>query len=139
MENESNQVSHEMDKDTTNNEAIESTNSEVSVEDASKVVPISPIKDAQLTAVAWKGGGIEGETLEHVEASGEVNMEVSVTPEEVIRAGGFGARDDISSFLPVASDWTDFEASIRDAKGYEEPQGDVQRPGLGWREASKRE
>ncbi|XVF56204.1 hypothetical protein PTKIN_Ptkin06aG0099500 [Pterospermum kingtungense] len=139
MEPESTLVSNEKGKDRTGNEEIQSTNSEVSVEGASKVVPINPIKDAQVNAVAWNGGGTKGETLEHVETSGEVNMEVSVTPEEVIRAGGFGARDDISSFLPVASDWTDFEASIRDAKDYEEPQGDVHRPGLGWREASERE
>ena len=98
------------------NEATESTNSKVSVEDASKAVPSSPLNNVQINAIAWKGWGIDGKTLENVETSGEVNMEVSITAEDVIRAGGFGARDDISSFLPVASDWTDFEASIQDAK-----------------------
>ncbi|XP_022766632.1 uncharacterized protein LOC111311486 [Durio zibethinus] len=138
MEHEPVEVSHEKGEGRTRNEATESTNSEVSVEDASKVVSSSPLKDAQVNAIDWKGGEIDGETLENVETSGEVNMEVSITAEDVIRAGGFGARDDISSFLPVASDWTDFEASIRDARDYEEPQGDVCRPGLGWREASER-
>ncbi|KAK6244220.1 hypothetical protein QUC31_010629 [Theobroma cacao] len=128
----------EKDKDRTRNEATEFT-SEVSVEDASKALPSSPINDVQVHTVAWKGGGIDEETLQNVETPGEVNMEVSVTAEDVIQAGGFGARDDISSFLPVASDWTDFEASIRDARDYEEPQGEVHRPGLGWREASERE
>lgn len=65
-------------------------------------------------------------------SSGEVNMEASLSTEDVIRAGGFGARDDISSFLPVASDSTDFEAAIRDARDYEEPEGEIRRPGLGW-------
>ncbi|XVF07170.1 hypothetical protein REPUB_Repub06bG0115400 [Reevesia pubescens] len=138
MEHESVEVSHENDRDRTRNEATESTNSEVFVEVASKVVPSSPINDAQVNAIAWKGGGVDSGTLENVETFGEVNMEVYVTAEDVIRAGGFGARDDISSFLPVASDWTDFEASIRDARDYEEPLGDVSRPGLGWREPSER-
>ncbi|KAI3760688.1 hypothetical protein L1987_51086 [Smallanthus sonchifolius] len=69
--------------------------------------------------------------------SGDVNMEASISAEDVMRAGGFGARDDISSFLPVASDSTDFEASLRDARGYEEPQKDICRPGLGWKEDVK--
>ncbi|OMO54326.1 hypothetical protein COLO4_36524 [Corchorus olitorius] len=139
MERESVEVSHEKDKDRTRNETAESTNSEVSVEDASKTVPSSAINDVQVQAVAWKGGGIDDETLETVESSGEVNMEASVTADDVVRAGGFGARDDLSSVLPVASDGTDFEASIRDARGYEEPQGKVHRPGLGWTEASEKE
>lgn len=68
---------------------------------------------------------------------GEVNMEASITADDVVRAGGFGARDDISSFLPVASDSTDFEAVIRDAREYEEPQDEISRPGLGWRETTE--
>ncbi|GJR02171.1 hypothetical protein Tco_0525155 [Tanacetum coccineum] len=66
--------------------------------------------------------------------SGDVNMEASISADDVMRAGGFGARDDISSFLPVASDSTDFEASLRDARDYEEPQKDICRPGLGWKD-----
>ncbi|XP_014489721.1 uncharacterized protein LOC106752539 isoform X2 [Vigna radiata var. radiata] len=85
-------------------------------------------------AADWKGGEScpKGARAEEIDAAGDVNMEASITPDDVIRAGGFGARDDISSFLPVASDSTDFEASIRDARDYEEPQGQVSRPGLGW-------
>ncbi|XP_010423644.1 PREDICTED: uncharacterized protein LOC104708724 [Camelina sativa] len=63
---------------------------------------------------------------------GDVNMEASISAEDVIRAGGFGAKDDIGSFLPVASDSTDFEESIRSARDYEDAQPEVQRPGLGW-------
>jgi hypothetical protein len=69
---------------------------------------------------------------------GEVKMEASITPDDVIRAGGFGARDDINSFLPVASDSTGFEATILDDRNYEEPQGEIQRPGLDWTEATER-
>ncbi|KAG4915891.1 hypothetical protein JHK87_053448 [Glycine soja] len=92
-------------------------------------------------AADWKGGENcpKGTRPEEIDASGDVNMEASITPDDVIRAGGFGARDDISSFLPVASDSTDFEASIRDARDYEEPQGQVSRPGLGWTGATKGE
>lgn len=72
-----------------------------------------------------------------MDAPGDVNMEASILADDVIRAGGFGARDDISSFLPVASDSTDFEAMIRDAREYEEPQGEICRPGLGWRETKE--
>lgn len=87
-------------------------------------------KDSELVS---RGGG-----MEHIDTFGAVNMEASITTEDIIRAGGFGARDDISSFLPVASDTTDFEASIRDAHDYEEPQGEPCRPGLGWTDASGR-
>lgn len=72
------------------------------------------------------------------ETSGEVNMEAFITPDDVVLAGGLGARDDISSFLPVASDSTDFEASIRDAREYEEPQVKICRPGLGWKDDSEK-
>ena len=40
--------------------------------------------------------------------------------DDVERAGGLGARDEIGSFLPVAMDSTDFEASLRDARDFEE-------------------
>ncbi|KAL3534419.1 hypothetical protein ACH5RR_002880 [Cinchona calisaya] len=71
------------------------------------------------------------------DTSGEVNMEASISADDVMRAGGFGARDDISSFLPVASDFTDFEESLLDARVYEEPQNEISRPGLGWIESQK--
>ncbi|KAI5682799.1 hypothetical protein M9H77_04027 [Catharanthus roseus] len=70
-------------------------------------------------------------------ASGDINMEASISADDVMRAGGFGARDDINNFLPVASDSTDFEASLLDAREYEEPQEEIRRPGLGWTEAPK--
>lgn len=69
---------------------------------------------------------------------GDINMEASILPDDVVvRAGGFGARDDMSSFLPVASDSTDFEASLLNAREYEEPQEEIRRPGLGWTNAQK--
>lgn len=93
----------------------------------------------QLKIVDSKSGKnfVQGKANEDEDTSGEVNMEAIITSDDIIRAGGFGARDDISSFLPVASDLTDYEASLRDARGYEEPQGDVYRPGLGWTETTK--
>lgn len=99
-------------------------------------------KDVAETKIVDRKGGEncpKGAPLEEIGASGDVNMEVPITPDDVIRAGGFGARDDIGSFLPVASDSTDFEASIRDARDYEEPQGEVSRPGLGWTGTTKEE
>ncbi|KAM7530046.1 hypothetical protein LguiB_033456 [Lonicera macranthoides] len=77
---------------------------------------------------------VEGICHEDMDISGELNMEASVSADDFMRAGGFGARDDISSFLPVASDSTDFEASLRDARDYEDPQEKTCRPGLGWSE-----
>lgn len=65
---------------------------------------------------------------------GDFTIEATITEDDVQRAGGFGATDDIRSFLPVALDSTDFEASLRSARDYEEPQGEVSRPGLGWSE-----
>lgn len=63
---------------------------------------------------------------------GELNMEASVTTDDVVKAGGFGVTDSICSFLPVAMDCTDFECSLRDARDFEEPQGEISRPGLGY-------
>ncbi|XP_020591975.1 uncharacterized protein LOC110032629 [Phalaenopsis equestris] len=65
-------------------------------------------------------------------ANDSVNMEAIVTADDVVRAGGFGARDDIGSFLPVAADSTDFEASLLEAQSFEETQEEKKRPGLGW-------
>lgn len=62
----------------------------------------------------------------------DFNMESTMTPDDVERAGGFGATDDMGSLLPVALDSTDFEASLRNARNYEEEQGEISRPGLGW-------
>ncbi|KAK4404822.1 hypothetical protein Sango_0850800 [Sesamum angolense] len=54
------------------------------------------------------------------DASGEVNMEVSVTADDVMRAGGFGTSDSISSLLPVASDFTDLKDHLQRVQGYED-------------------
>ncbi|KAK6945251.1 hypothetical protein RJ641_026353 [Dillenia turbinata] len=80
-----------------------------------------------------------GAAIEDIDNSGDVNMEAYIMPDDVIRAGGFGAKDDIGSFLPAAIDSTDFEASLRDARDYEEPQGEISRPGLGWTEERESE
>lgn len=67
--------------------------------------------------------------------TGVAYTDIAISADDVIRAGGLGSRDDISSFLPVAIDSTDFEASLRDARDFEEPQGEMPRPGLGWTES----
>ncbi|KAH6832600.1 hypothetical protein C2S53_010944 [Perilla frutescens var. hirtella] len=76
----------------------------------------------------------EGLAPEAQEVCEAINMEAYVTSDEMIRAGGFGATDNISSFLPVASDFTDFEESLRDAREYEESEEKSNRPGLGWKD-----
>ncbi|GJN14819.1 hypothetical protein PR202_gb01684 [Eleusine coracana subsp. coracana] len=63
----------------------------------------------------------------------DVNMEAAISTEDVMRAGGFGVRDDIGSLLPTAIDSTDFEASIRDARDFEGEKEEPSRPGLGWK------
>ncbi|KAF3442001.1 hypothetical protein FNV43_RR15917 [Rhamnella rubrinervis] len=113
------------------NEVAEFARPEIDVKDVLKPVSSSPDTSWQGKVVDWKGGE-EIRQFAHPGDTGEVNMEASITADDVIRAGGFGARDDISSFLPVASDSTDFEATIRDAREYEEPQVEICRPGLGW-------
>ncbi|CAN0890500.1 hypothetical protein LINGRAHAP2_LOCUS16466 [Linum grandiflorum] len=90
--------------------------------------------------VQFESGGLEpGEVItgDEERSYGDVNMEASISIDDVMRAGGFGARDDIGSVLPVASDSTDFEAMILDAKDYEEPQKELPRPGLGWTDAAE--
>lgn len=95
--------------------------------------------------------GIPDDDDEEEEGGGKTRVEVmeeaAIKVEDVIRAGGFGARDDISSVLPVAMDSTDFEASLRYARDYEEEntdqdsskieQGNTTRAGLGWINTSK--
>lgn len=82
---------------------------------------------------------VKAEPTRQIDMAGEINMEASMSADDVLRAGGFGARDEIGSFLPVASDSTDFEATILNARDYEGPQGEISRPGLGWKEATKTE
>ncbi|KAH6771212.1 hypothetical protein C2S52_016015 [Perilla frutescens var. hirtella] len=76
----------------------------------------------------------EGLAPEAQEVCEAINMEAYVTSDEMIRAGGFGATDNIICFLPVASDFTDFEKSLRDASKYEESEEKSNRPGLGWKD-----
>lgn len=63
----------------------------------------------------------------------DVNMEAAISTEDVVRAGGFGAKDDIGSLLPTAIDSTDFEASLRDARDFEGEKDAPAHPGLGWK------
>lgn len=63
----------------------------------------------------------------------DVNMEAAISTEDVTRAGGFGAKDDIGSLLPTAIDSTDFEASLRDARDFEGEKEAPIHPGLGWK------
>ncbi|XP_061339037.1 uncharacterized protein LOC133285772 isoform X2 [Gastrolobium bilobum] len=118
----------------------DTSRSEIDGKDALKNFTRASGDVAETKIADWKDEeNCQKGTLKEIDASGDVNMEASITSDDVIRAGGFGARDDISSLLPVASDSTDFEASIRDARDYEEPQGEVSRPGLGWTGATKGE
>ncbi|XP_038905784.1 uncharacterized protein LOC120091740 [Benincasa hispida] len=104
--------------------------------DVTESVSSSP-KDVQTNR--GRGNIMKGEPSQQVDMAGEISMEASMSADDVLRAGGFGARDDIGSFLPVASDSTDFEATILNARDYEGPQGEISRPGLGWKEATKTE
>lgn len=63
----------------------------------------------------------------------DMNMEAAISADDVMRAGGFGAKDDIGSLLPTAMDATDFEASLRDARDFEGEKEQPSRPGLGYR------
>ncbi|XP_020243764.1 uncharacterized protein LOC109822018 isoform X2 [Asparagus officinalis] len=95
-----------------------------------------PKKPSEVVNNSSKGEVMEQNQGAHnAHIGGEVNMEAAITADDVMRAGGFGARDDIGSFLPAAIDSTDFEASLRDARDFEEPQGETLRPGLGWTES----
>jgi hypothetical protein len=63
----------------------------------------------------------------------EMNMEAAISADDVMRAGGFGAKDDIGSLLPTAMDSTDFEASLRDARDFEGEREQPSHPGLGYK------
>ncbi|XP_038701537.1 uncharacterized protein LOC119998309 isoform X3 [Tripterygium wilfordii] len=115
-----------------NKEETGSSNIEIATNDVSN-------QSTQVNAVDREDEGVilQGPPIRNVPTSGEVNMEAHIIADDIIQAGGLGARDDIGSFLPVASDSTDFEATIRDAREYEELQEEISRPGLGWREATR--
>ena len=127
------------DENRTRNQATETNFSRNDVKDIPRPGPSTPVDNRKVNWVDSKGQELVSPNSPIDETrSGEVNMEASISQDDIIRAGGFGARDDISSFLPVASDSTDFEATILDARKYEEPQGEIHRPGLGWTEATER-
>ncbi|KAL2636006.1 hypothetical protein R1flu_007485 [Riccia fluitans] len=64
----------------------------------------------------------------------DYSFEAPILADDVVRAGGLGARDELGQVLPSAMDATDFEASLRDAQQYEDDQveTDLPRPGLGF-------
>ncbi|KAK9726061.1 hypothetical protein RND81_05G187400 [Saponaria officinalis] len=96
-------------------------------------------RDSYTNTLKHGKDGEDKEAPQHSVPSEEVNMEAAITSDDVIRAGGFGARDGLSSVLPIASDSTDFESSLLNMREYEEPQGERRRPGLGWTEDKETE
>ncbi|KAK1366171.1 Mediator of RNA polymerase II transcription subunit 23 [Heracleum sosnowskyi] len=100
---------------------------------------LKPARDIGQLDIVHPGGSKNtvSDVRTGMNVSSETNMEAPITSDDVMRAGGFGARDDIGCFLPVASDSTDFEASLRKARGYEDPQENIGKPGLGWKGARK--
>ncbi|GAV60418.1 hypothetical protein CFOL_v3_03949 [Cephalotus follicularis] len=137
MEHQSFEASHDNNDKITRSEIEDPKHPEIDGKNVAHPSPSCSAKTVRVRVVDWKGGENKGTSAKYMDISGEVNVEASISTDDVIRAGGFGARDDISSFLPVASDSTDFEATIRDARGYEELQEETCRPGLGWIEATK--
>ena len=101
----------------TRNEVVESAQTEANLRDYPKQHLVSLEDMVQINIGDFIGRGIvsQGAVQADVDASREENLEASISPDDVIWAGGFGATDDINGFLPVASDSTDFEASLRDA------------------------
>lgn len=65
----------------------------------------------------------------------DVEMEAPISNEDLIHAGGLGARDELDSMVPSAVDGTDYEESLMDAMEYEDKVDansvPVVRPGLG--------
>jgi len=53
----------------------------------------------------------------------DVNMEAPIFSEDLIRAGGLGAGDGVSSAMPTTVDATDYEESLMDAAEYEDKEG----------------
>lgn len=118
-------------------EVTKSVGSQCDAKDAPKrdPCPSEDVSQAQIVDPGTKDTVTRDKCSYHDDTSGEINMEAAISSDDVIRAGGFGARDDLNCFLPGASDSTDFESSLLDAREYEEPHGELQRPGLGWTEA----
>lgn len=119
-------------------QTVGSTQSELDAKDVSKDVHTSAGISVPFNMKDKKEGedATQGARLVDLETSGDVNMEASISPDDVACAGGLGARDGISSFLPVASDSTDFGEALLKARDYEGPQGDVSRPSVCWTEGT---
>ncbi|XP_010036310.2 uncharacterized protein LOC104425331 [Eucalyptus grandis] len=132
------EVLHRKNDNSQMEQRVGSTQSELHVKDGSNDVHTSAGNSIPFNTKDNKEGedATRGTRLVDIETSGDVNMEASISPDDVACAGGLGARDDISSFLPVASDSTEFEGALLEAQDYEGPQGDVSRPGLGWTEGT---
>lgn len=120
------------------NETAEADNPIVGVNDIPNQDSDALKLNVNTVSYIGKGDTTKGGDYENKDTTGDINMEAALTTDDVIRAGGFGATDDISNFLPVAVDLTDFEALLRDARDFEEPQGEISRPGLGWAEAKEK-
>ncbi|KAL6498471.1 hypothetical protein OROHE_026568 [Orobanche hederae] len=111
-------------------------------DDLSSIIPVASdftdLEDHFRKAKAYEDsedktcGGQSDLPIDSLEGVEVVTEEGAFTSDEVIRAGGFGAKDDISSFLPVASDFTDIEANLRGAREYEDLSEEIHHPGLGW-------
>ncbi|KAF7145827.1 hypothetical protein RHSIM_Rhsim04G0170300 [Rhododendron simsii] len=81
---------------------VESAETEANIKDDPKQ-HIGPLEDMAQTNTGdlESGDNVSHEINARLDASGEVNMEASISSDDIIRVGGFGARDDISSFLSV--------------------------------------
>ncbi|BBN11220.1 hypothetical protein MPTK1_5g10090 [Marchantia polymorpha subsp. ruderalis] len=114
-----------------------STSTTTEVADYTSVPPVTEVslsasKTDESVAAPKKS---EDWTYKHNPNRGaDYSMEAPILAEDVVRAGGLGARDELGHFLPSAMDATDFEASLRDAQQYEDvgPERDVPRPGVGF-------
>ncbi|MQL87518.1 hypothetical protein Taro_020069, partial [Colocasia esculenta] len=130
-------LSLDMEENEVSTEAVKSEKSRMEVEvslNNDDERPLKNLPDACPEPEEGEMGVERGSNSESESTLGDVNMEASISTDDVERAGGLGATDDISSFLPVAMDSTDFEASLREAREFEGPQHEISRPGLGWTE-----
>ena len=54
----------------------------------------------------------------------QVDMSAPISAEDLARAGGLGAKDDMGHALPVAVDATDFEEVLMGLEGASDAKGD---------------
>ena len=55
----------------------------------------------------------------------QVDMSAPITADDLARAGGLGAKDDMGHALPVAVDATDFEEELMGLEGASDAKGKV--------------